>query len=188
MTATDSASLTGPKETARSSRSIADMIRTIAVIGAVLGVILVLNYRAPEDPIKEIDLGTLPTTVAAVAPFPLLLPVDEGWRPTSGRWEPTAESGADPVWFVGGVYDAGSPFVSVSQSATKEPGFIAEQTLQGREVGVSAVAGQQWLRYESEAARSLVLVTPEVTTVISGTADWSTLERFTASLQPVASN
>jgi hypothetical protein len=163
------------------------MFRSLAVVGAVVAVIVVLNYRAPQDPVPEIDPAPVAAQVATVALFPVLLPTDEGWRPTAARWEPTPESQGEPVWFTGGVYSETGPFASVSQSVASSEGYLAEQTGQGSVTGeTSVVTGAEWQRYESTGERSLVLVGAGSTTVVSGTGSWADLERFAASLEPVA--
>ena len=162
------------------------MLRSLAVVGAVVAVIVVLNYRAPEDPVPEIDPEPVAKQVATVAPFPVLLPADDGWRPTAARWEPSPESQGEPVWFTGGVYSETGPFASVSQSVAASEDYLAEQTGQGRATGETVeVAGAPWQRYSSAAERSLVRVAVGSTTVVSGTGSWEDLQRFAASLAPV---
>lgn len=162
------------------------MLRTLAVIGAVVLALVVLNYRAPQDPVRQIDPAPTAAQVAQAAPFDVLLPTDPGWRATAARWEPTAASQGERVWFVGGVYGSGSPFASVSQSRATNEEFIAERTRDGAPVGASRIAGAEWERYQAgRTERSLVLRTGDGVTVVSGTADFEALERFAASLRPV---
>ncbi len=162
-------------------------MRSLAVVGAIVAVIVVLNYRAPQDPVPEIDPVPLASQVATVAPFPVLMPTDPDWRSTSARWEPTAESEGEPVWFTGGVYSAEGPFASVSQSVAASPEYLAEQTREGSSDGETIIlAGAAWQRYTSANERSLVLSGDGGTTVVSGTGSWDDLERFASSLEPVA--
>lgn len=161
------------------------MIRTVAVVAAVVVAIVVLNYRAPEDPVREVDARAVAERAATVAPFPVLLPEQVGWRPTAARYEPTQESAGAPVWFAGGVFSAEGPFAGVVQSQQTTQAFIAEQTAEGRKVGASVVGGESWQRYEAEGDRSLVLADDAGVTITTGSGSWSELERFTASLEPV---
>lgn len=155
------------------------MFRTLAVVAAILVAIIVVNYRAPDDPVKQIDPAPMALQVAAVAPFEVLLPTDAGWRATAVRWEPTQESGPDPVWYVGGVYGPDGPFASLTQSAASSPDYLAEQTRDGVVVGTES----GWQRYESASGdRSLVLSDDGQTRVVSGTGSWEDLQRFAASL------
>ena len=162
------------------------MFRSLAVVGVIVAVVVVLNYRPSEDPVKEIDPAPVAQSVAQAAPFPVLLPTHPGWRATSARWEPTEESGDEPVWFVGGVDGSEGPFASVSQSTVNTPAYLAEQTAQGTVTGeIADVLGAEWQRYQSPDGRSLVLIAAGATTVVSGTGEWEDLERFAASLEPV---
>lgn len=159
------------------------MLRSLAVVGVIVAVLLVLNYRAPEDPVAEIDPAPIAAQVATVAPFPVLLPTDDGWRATAARWEPTVESMEEPVWFAGGVYSATGPFASISQSEASGADYLAEQVGTGEPTGETVqVAGQTWQRYLATGERNLVNSTDGVTTVISGTGSWEELTRFAESL------
>lgn len=162
------------------------MLRTLAVVAAILLVIIVVNYRAPEDPVKQIDPAPLALLVAADTGFPVLLPTDGQWRATAVRWEPTQESGDDPVWFVGGVFGADGPYAALSQSVAASPQYIEEQTRGGEPVGESVVDGVAWQRLESAPGdRSLLQSSAGATTVVTGTGTWEELQRFAASLEPV---
>jgi hypothetical protein len=183
-TTTDSAQ-PGGRARAKGGRTAGDLVRSLAVVTAVVVVLVVLNYRAPQDPVREIDAGAVAQGVAQVAPFPVLLPGAPGWRATSARFEPTPESAGVPVWFAGGVFSAQGPFAAVVQSAQASPDFLAEQTKDGREAGTSVVAGAEWARYESERDRSLVLRSPAGVTIATGSGSWAEVEGFAASLAPV---
>lgn len=163
------------------------MFRSLAVVGVIVAVIAIMNLPPDQDPIREIDPAPVAASVAQVADFPVLLPTDPGWRATSARWEPSEESGAEPVWSTGGVYGPDGPFASVSQSTADSSAYLAEQTGEGTATGEgAAIGGAQWQRYESSDGRSLVRVADGATTVVSGTGAWEDLERFAASLEPVA--
>lgn len=163
------------------------MFRTLAVVGVILIAIIVVNYRAPDDPVKQIDPAPLARQVAAVAPFPVLMPTDPGWRPTATRWDQTQESDAALVWYVGGVYGPDGPFASLTQSVADSPEYLREQTRDGKPAG--AVPGAAWQRFESASGdRSLVLAADGQTTIVAGTGSWEDLQRFAGSLVPVSVN
>ena len=162
------------------------MFRSLAVVGAIVVVILVFNYRAPEDPVKQVDPYPTAAMVATVSEFPVLVPTDPGWRATAARWEPTRESDPVDVWYAGGAYTAEGPFASVSQSTAASPDYIAEQTGAGSPDGtLVGIGSQQWARYSSASGRSLVLISAQGTTIVTGTGTWEQLERFAGSLEAV---
>jgi len=163
------------------------MLRSLAVVGAIVVALVILNYRAPQDPVREVDADALAQQVATVAPYPVLLPTDPGWRPTAARWEPTAESEPAEVWFVAGVYAAEGPFASLSQSAAASPEFIAAATGDGAPVDSVVVGEVQWQHYESlDGDRSLLLADPQYVAIVAGSGTWEDLERFAGSLAPVS--
>ncbi len=167
----------------------ADLLRSLVVVGVIVAALVAVNYRAPEDPVKQIDPAPVARQIAAVAPFPVLLPQDQGWRATAARWEPTQESGSVPVWYTGGVYGANGegPFAALSQSTATSQDFVAEQTSGGAPTGVVIEVGATpWSRYASMDTRSLVRVNQTGATIVAGTGSWEDLERFAASLVPAA--
>lgn len=185
MVTSEQTTAPAPAEKPRASRSIADLLRSLAVVAAIVLVLFVVNYRAPEDPVKQIDPAPLARQISSVAPFEVLVPTDPGWRPTATRWETTQESAAVEVWFVGGVYGPDGPFASLTQSQATTPEYLAEQTGEGAAAGTSEVAGRTWQRYEADdGLRSLVLIEAEGSTIASGTGSWGEVERFAASLEP----
>lgn len=162
------------------------MIGSLAVVAAIVLVMVVLNYRAPQDPVMEVDPLPAAQQVASVAGYPIFVPTDAGWRPTAARWEKTGASQGAHTWFVGGVYSANGPFAALSQSEAVSQQFIAEQTGQGTATGESAdIGGQSWQRYESADNRSLVHASPTGSVIVTGTGSWSDVERFAASLRVV---
>lgn len=160
------------------------MARSLVVVGAIVAVIVVLNYRAPEDPVREIAPAPLAAGVSALAPFPVYLPTDDGWRPTAARWEPTEESAPEAVWFVGGVYSEQGPFASLNQSTATSAEYLAELVGEGPATGSSTVGDVQWQRYETSDQRSLVQLLPDSSIVVVGDGTWDDLERFAGSLEP----
>ena len=91
------------------------------------------------------------------------------------RWQATEGSGGIPVWHVGYLVD-GSEYLQVSQSAATDAGFVPEQTAGGKPGGEVSIGGVRWQRYETDKRRSLVAIEDGVTTVISGTPNWSEVE------------
>lgn len=174
------------KANARLRQSVGDMVRSLAVVFVVVGAILLVTLRPHPDAIKVIDPAPALAQAVAGASFTVLYPSGRSadWKPTSARFEPTAASAPDPVWYLGMITPAGT-FIALSQSATTRAGYIPEQTVEGRPNGTDTVKGIEWQKYETKDQRSLVLISPSVTTIVSGSADWPTLEEYAGSLLPV---
>ena len=179
-----------PRPTGRSTgqlrKTVTDMVLSMAVVLAVVFVIVLLAWRPTPQVINVIDPSPAIAQATAQADFPLVTPIglSDAWRPTSARWEPSPESGTDPVLHIGYVTPTDQyGQVSLSRSATER--YLGEQTSGGRPIDTREVAGAVWQRWEADDRRSLVLIEDGVTTIVSGTGEWSEIEGLAATLQPV---
>lgn len=187
---------TDPQPTGRSTgqlrKTVADMIRSMAVVLAVVFVIVLLAWRPTPDAVTVIDPGPAIALAVASADFPVSAPstLVEEWRPTSARWEPTADSLGIPVLHLGYVTPS-DEYAQVSQGRVATEPFLDEQTSGGAATGTREVAGVTWQTWEAEDRRSLVLIDESaadgpVVTIVSGTGEWSEVEELARSLAPVA--
>jgi hypothetical protein len=87
------------------------------------------------------------------------------------------------LWQIG-YLDPGNVFISVNQGDDRPVDFVADLTRDGIVDGRSAVGDQTWIRYVSpdERTRSLVRITPEVTTIVVGDTSYEALEAFAGTL------
>lgn len=173
-------------------KTVGDIVRSMGIVGGIIAVVLIVTWRPQPDPVREVDAAPVAAAAAAAADFEVLYPrVPEGWRATSARFEPTRESGDDPVWFNGWV-TADDQYVAVVQSQAGNRRFIEEQTASSSPAvdvppGLPAtVAG--WDPYVSDdgTQRSLVRTRDGVTTIVTGTQDWAGVAAFADMLRPVA--
>jgi hypothetical protein len=186
--------VTTPQPTGRSMRglrqNVGDMIRSMAVVLAVVGAILLVTWRPQPDPVREVSLEPLVTFASSQADFPVMV-VQTSVRPTSVRWEPTEDSGGELVWHVGYVSPEGQ-YLQLSQSSADSDAYIAEQTREGVPLGadvalppdVTELTSKGWIALEStdeEPRRSLVLEDGS-TTILSGTGSWGELGSAARSL------
>ena len=172
-------------------KTIGDIIRSMGIVAAIIAVVLLITWRPGPDPVREVAAAPVAQQVAAAVDFTLLYPeLPEGWRATTARFEPSEQSGDDPVWFNGWVSPQ-DDFAAVVQSEAENERFIAEQTLGGVEAsdlpsGLNpAVKGWQPYVSSDGTQRSFVLQEDGVTTIVTGTLGWSELADFAATLQPV---
>ncbi len=178
---------------ARLRQTMGDMVRSMAIVLGVIGVIMLVTWRPQPDAVRVVPIEQQLTLAQMQADFTVLVPVGvtDEWRSTSVRWEPTAASVVAPVWHVGYVTpsDEYLQFTQVAvgsgAGAVASPdAFIAEQTLGGAPDGTVTIDGEVWERWESSERRSLVLSGAESVTVVSGTGGWSEIERFAGALTP----
>jgi Protein of unknown function (DUF4245) len=172
-------------------KTVADMVRSMGIVGGIIAIVLVVSWRPQPDPVREIDALPVAAAAAARADFPVLYPTSvPGWRATSARFEPTRESGDDRVWFNGWVTPTGE-YVAVVQSRATNKRFLSEQTIDGsptKAAGPTVAAGFTAYSSADGTQRSFVRQTGALTTVITGTLAWEELAAFTAGLRPVANS
>lgn len=168
---------------ARLRQTVRDMVISLVVVLAAIGVILALTWRPAPDPVRVIDPAPALTLARAQADYPVVYPadLDAGWRPTSARWELTPASMPDPAWHVGFV-TPDDAYAQLGQSATENPAYLASQVGRGQPSGEWA----GWQTYESAGQRALVSIVDGVTVVVSGTAEWPTLQALAERLSSTA--
>jgi len=160
------------KPTRRLGQTVGDMARSLAVVMAVVGVILLITWRPQPEAVKVVDIDPFLAVVSEQAPFePLHVPPFlDGYQPTSVRWEATDKSDGEPVWFLGYVTPSGE-YLQISQSVADSADFVREQTANGVSEGEIEIDGEVWERYVAGDRRSLVRQ-DGVTTIVSGTQSW----------------
>jgi hypothetical protein len=161
------------------------MVRSMAVVLAVVAILVIFAWRPHPEAVKVVDPAPVVARAAAQAPVPLGVPssLPDGWRSTSARWEPTTASGSDPVLHIGYVTPS-EQYAQVSQSAASGGRYLAEQTAKAVRKGQMTIAGTTWETWGGGDRRSLVRSSAGVTTIVSGSAPWEELAILAASLQP----
>ena len=155
-------------------QTVADMVRSLAVVLGAVALVLLVTWRPQPDAVKVVDVAPFAALATEQAPFPILqIPLD-GYQPTSARWQPTLESDEAPVWFVGYVTPSGE-YLQISQSTATATTFIEEQTAAGTPGEVVDIDGVPWQRYEQPERRSLVQFGEDGVTIISGTDGWDAI-------------
>ena len=171
------------RRNARLGQTVTDMVRSLALVLGVIAVVIVISLRPQPDAVKVIDPTPALVQARIEADYPVLYPADlsSGWRPTSARWEVLPDSAPEPTWHVGFV-TPDDAYAQIGQSATENPDFVEDQTSRGRlEPGDG-----EWQRYVANDTRSLVRVVGGVTSVVSGTAEWSVLQDLADRLSATA--
>ena len=168
-------------------QTVGDMIRSMAVVLALVFVMVLLAWRPAPDAITVVDPGPAIARAVADGAFSVSAPtdLDEAWRATSARWERTAESGDAAVLHLGYVTPADA-YAQVTQSTAGTQRYLDEQTDRGQPAGEQVVGGEPWQRYETADRRSLVSVDGASVTVVSGSADWDEIAALAGSLAPAA--
>ena len=182
----DDGTVSTPEPTGRRNRglkqSVGDMLRSMAVVLAVVGAILLVTWRPQPAAVKEVSLEPLVTLASNQAEFSVLV-VDTEAQPTSVRWESTAASDGQLVWHVGYVTES-DEYLQLSQSLAESDEYLDEQTADGSMLGdyadlpgvVQTLTSEGWVPWESpdeEPRRSLVRTNEGSTMVLSTTGGWA---------------
>ena len=173
------------KPNARMGQTVGDMVRSLAIVLGVIGAIMLATWRPSPDPVRELDPLPLLVFANTQADFPILVPEIAGLRATSARWEPTKYSQNEPVWHVGYV-TAEEEYLEITQSAASNEEYLINEIAGITADGEKSIAGQDWLVFDGSDSRALVRVTPDSTTVLSGTVSAAELEAAVASLATIS--
>ncbi|MDA9913052.1 DUF4245 domain-containing protein [Candidatus Nanopelagicales bacterium] len=179
-------------------KTISDIVISMGLILAVIAVLMLITWRPQPDPVRAVNPFPVANLADRDRAFKVSMPdLDEGWRATSARLEPTPQSADKSVWYNGWVSPNGE-FFAVAQSSATHTAFVNEQTGQGvvvqPESGTWPWAEDQklnknkWISYLSAdgQSKSLVRVEPDQrTTVVTSSADWPQLQAFAESLTTV---
>jgi len=169
----------------RAGRTVADMIRSLVVVGGIVLILVLIVPRPSAVNQPPVDVAGIAQGAQPGAGFPLSVPqgLPDEWRATSAR----LLDGTDHVstWHAG-YQTADAQYAAVEQAKSATPTWLRANTQVGDPVGVMTVAGQQWTQYlhENRLQRTLLFVHGDVTTLVTGTASWADLATLAASLKP----
>jgi hypothetical protein len=163
----------------------ADMIRSLVVVGGVVVILVLIVPRPSAVTQPPVDVAGIAQGAQSGAGFPLSVPqgLPVEWRATSAR----LLDGTDHVrtWHAG-YQTADAQYAAVEQAKNATSVWLRANTQAGDPVGATLVGGVTWQQYlhENRLQRTLVLVNGGVTTLVTGTASWTDLEKLAASLRP----
>ena len=171
-------------------KTVGDILRSLAVVVVVITVLLLLTWRPTPDPVRELDPFPIASLAVREAGYSVMMPdVGDGWRSTSARLEPTAQSADKSVWFNGWV-SPDDEFFALAQSHATHKAFIDEQTSDGNPVELSTESSwpwadtvgtkKNWIAHVSAdgETKSLVKIKKDHSTIVTTTASWSQLDAF----------
>lgn len=149
------------------------------------GLFLLVTPQSREEHIPRIDYSITVANFGHAVPYQVWAPAADpaGWVPNSNKIA-KGQNGAQVLNL--GYATAEKQHALLAESDEKPAdGFASRMANSNKAVGTQQVAGQPWQqRYrEDKNQRSLVRILPDVTLVVTGTADWPELGRLAAALQ-----
>lgn len=165
--------------------SLAVLIVPILLIGAWFS-------RIPEPTIRRVDWQPIVAQARKEAKFRVLAPTNlpGTWIATRARWTRAGQPGIDdqPMpsdTFALGFLNPEKIYIALDQRAKPARGYLTQVTRGGRPEGEQGIANLTWQRLISAdgRTRSLLLATPDVTTIVSGDTSYAGLAAFVTTLQ-----
>lgn len=169
---------------ARRRGGMRDLVLSLAVLLALVGVFVLASPRESGNPSAAIDYTNALISARDVAPFPVVAPVGlpKGWEATSTR---TDVRDGTVHWHLA-LRTPTQQYASVDQSDRPADVFVAEMTERGQVQGTVSIRGTTWVRTYASLRDHRALWSSSgagATTVVGGTASWADLEQLAASLQ-----
>jgi len=180
---------TGPAATAAPApagrgtrRSVADMLRTLAVIIGCVVVLVLIVPRPNEVRQPDVDAAAAARVARAGLSFVPAVPagLPAGWA--ARRAEVQAGTDDVPMWSL--QYWTGTGYASVRQARGATPDWEARQVTDGRENGTVTIDGRAWVvrSRTDRGITSWVLRAGDLTTIVTGTASTAELETLASRL------
>jgi hypothetical protein len=180
---------TPPSRSSYASGSVANMARSLLVVGALVAVLVAAVPRVNSISQPPVDVLSAAREVARESGWEISRPVGlpEGWQATSVRHVRSTDGLT--TWHAGYQSPDGD-YVAVQQTKGATAGWVEAQTNRARRVGELQAAGRTWTMFERspKVQRSLLWRAPsdaELTTLVTGTGTFEELAEFAEHLQPV---
>jgi hypothetical protein len=155
------------------------MIRSLALILIPLVVITIIFTNTPNDhPVKEVDWKPVLAKAREEAPFETRV----NWV-RQGKPYLNGEASPRNLWQIG-FLTPDDAFIDLNQGDVRPQEMVDQQSRDGTTDGSSVVGGKTWQRLISPdgRSRSLVLVNPNSTVVVTADLPYEALEAYASTL------
>ncbi|MFJ6936841.1 DUF4245 domain-containing protein [Streptomyces sp. NPDC101132] len=163
----------------KGKQTIWDMVRSLAVIGAVVALIYVfVPHDEDADPTRVVDYRVELITARRAAPYPVAAPqgLSADWRATSVTYERRNANS----WHLG-FLDPDGQYVAVEQSTEEPRKYVPRVTQRAEKTDATRSLGNAtWQVWEGAKYNALVREEQGHTTVVTGTAP---VDRLAAMVQ-----
>lgn len=168
--------------------SVANMLRTLLVIGALMALVIIILPRTSSVSRPPVDVHAAAIEVQQTTGWPISEPgeLPTGWAPTQVRYLRSTDDLM--VWHAGFETDD-HLYVALEQTMDATDTWVTAQTNRAPSVGTLEAAGLTWEKFDrdTKVQRSLVHRggPGELTTLITGTGTFEQLVTFAKTLEPV---
>lgn len=167
----------------RGNPSLGDIIRTTAVMGALILALAGIAWWFSIEPTqteRSVDYESALVSARRDAAFELLAPrsLPEGWYANSVRYEP----GVKGRWHLGIITETDA-YIGLEQTPVSIRRTVEEYAPETEAKGNVTAGGFEWrLRQSPKGETSLVRRTDGITVLVTGTATRAVIEKYAASL------
>lgn len=164
-----------------------DMVRSLVVVLALVGLVLVFTPRPKTGAVTVVDWQQSYGQAVIAAAYPLYGPVGlpAQWRATSARTSASIHGGT-LAWHLGFVTPS-DDYAELKQSDGVTTRFIGDMTNYGTSVGSVTIAGEAWdqrfRKVGQRNYRSLVRETDQSAVVVAGDAGFDELAVLAGALR-----
>ncbi len=144
--------------------TVADMLRTMLVMIAAVGLLVLLVPRPTSVPRPSVDLASAAAGAEAALGFAPATPVPQGWTVTSARVR--RDTGDLPSWTINYLTEEGRS-VGLVQAAGWDARWQSSLTHGGEPTGEVRVGGRTWASFDKPERK--------ITSLLSRADDGSTL-------------
>lgn len=170
--------------------SVANMLRSILVIGAIMALFVILVPRLQPDH-SGVDVVETARQLQESAGLPVSAPADlpDGWVATRAEYR----RGADDLMTWHALYETPSGgVVALNQTAAATDTWVRQTVNRTERTGEVDLDGTTWQQHEREGTRPQRSFVDQrdgdlLSTVVTGDAPWDDLETFVRSLRPAGS-
>lgn len=163
-----------------------DMVLSMSAVIATVGVIMLLAWRPQEEVKQRVDYETAVASAIIAQTWPISIPknVPTGYVATSARLEPESYGDTGDIRWILGFQTGANEYVSLWQSDGPVGPVVSAATNSAPCESSETINGAIWQKCEIDKplTRAYVKTDGDVTSIVSGTAQWDELSRFVESL------
>lgn len=163
-----------------------DMVLSMGAVIATVGVIMLIAWRPQQEVKQQVDYKSAVASAVLAQTWPISVPkiLPAGYQATSARIEPESYGEPGDIRWILGFQTNSDEYVSLWQSDGPITKVVSAATNSADCASTEIINGVTWQKCETDKplTRAYVKTEGEVTSIVSGTAQWDELLRFAESL------